>query len=155
MNVGISYAKSSLVCVIDTDCVLEEDVLYNAVKHFMSDEVVAVGERLIVKREDHSLLETIQFYEYTKIFQLSRRLFAMLNAQCLISGAFGVSRNSTLLEIKGYDIDTVGEDMELILQLQEQRFNQFKKQIIYEPNAVCYTGVPHSIKRLLHKRERW
>ena len=58
--------------MIDADCVLKKDGLYNAVKHFQSDEVVAVGGRLIVKREDHSLLETIQFYEYIKIFQLSK-----------------------------------------------------------------------------------
>ena len=75
----------------------------------MSDEVVAVDGSLIVKREDRSLLETIQFYEYTKVFKLSRRLFDSLNAQCLISGAFGVFLKSTLLEINGYDIDTVGK----------------------------------------------
>lgn len=155
LNVGISYARNPLVCVIDADCVLKKDSLYNAVKHFQSDEVVVVGGRLIVKKEDRSLLETIQSCEYMKIFQLSRRLFAMLNAQCLISGAFGVFRKSTLLEINGYDIDTVGEDMELILRLQEHCFHQFKKQIIYEPNAVCYTRVPHSIKRLFHQRDRW
>ncbi|MGN8780361.1 glycosyltransferase [Blautia sp. HCP3S3_C12] len=34
-------------------------------------------------------------------------------------------------------------------------FQQSKKQIVYEPTAVCYTGVPHSIKRLLHQRDRW
>lgn len=51
--------KNTLVCVIDTDCVLKKDALYNAVKHFQSVEVVAVGGRLIVKKEDRSLLETI------------------------------------------------------------------------------------------------
>ena len=90
-----------------------------------------------------------------KIFQLSIKIFAMLNAQCLISGAFGVFRKSTILEIEGYDNDTVGEDMELILRLQNQCFHQSNKQIIYEPNAICYTRVPHSIKRLLRQRERW
>ena len=59
-----------------------------------------------------------------------RRIFARLNAQCLISGAFGVFRKSTLLGINGYDIDTVGEDMELVLRLQEQDFQQSKKQIV-------------------------
>ena len=73
----------------------------------------------------------------------------------LISGAFGVFRKSTLLGMNGYDIDTVGEDMELVLRLQKQGFQQSKKQIVYEPTAVCYTGVPHSIKRLLHQRDRW
>ena len=42
-----------------------------------------------------------------------------LNAQCLISGAFGVFRKSALLEMNGYDTDTVGEDMELVLRLQD------------------------------------
>lgn len=110
MNVGISYARNPLVCVIDVDCVLKKDALNNAVKHFQSDEVVAVGGQLIVKWEDRSLLETIQSCEYMKIFQLSRRLFASINAQCLISWALGVFRKSTLLEINGYDIDTVGKD---------------------------------------------
>lgn len=114
-----------------------------------------VGGRLLVKREDSSQLEAIQFCEYMKAFQLSRRIFARLNAQCLISGAFGVFRKSTLLGMNGYDIDTVGEDMELVLRLQKQGFQQSKKQIVYEPIAICYTGVPHSIKRLLHQRDRW
>ena len=57
--------------------------------------------------------------------------------------------------INGYDIDTVGEDMELVLRLQEQDFQKSKKRIVYEATAVCYTGVPHSIKRLMHQRDRW
>ena len=74
-----------------------------------------------------------------KTFQLSRSIFARLNAQCLISGAFGVFRKSTLLGMNGYDIDTVGEDMELVLRLQKQGFQQSKKQIVYEPTADCFT----------------
>ena len=155
LNEGICLARNDLVCVLDADCILQEDALSNAVKHFQNDEVAAVGGRLLVKREDSSLLEAIQFCEYMRTFQLSRRIFARLNAQCLISGAFGVFRKSALLEINGYDIDTVGEDMELILRLQEQDYLQSKKQIVYDPTAACYTGVPHSMKRLLHQRDRW
>ena len=155
LNVGICYARNALVCVIDADCILQEDALSKAVKHFQNDEVVAVGGRLLVKREDSSQLEAIQSCEYMKTFQLFRRIFARLNAQCLISGAFGVFRKNALLGINGYDIDTVGEDMELVLRLQEQDFQKSKKRIVYEATAVCYTGVPHSIKRLLHQRDRW
>ena len=155
LNEGICLARNDLVCVLDADCILQEDAFSNAVKHFQNDEVAAVGGRLLVKREDSSLLEAIQFCEYMRTFQLSRRIFAKLNAQCLISGAFGVFRKSALLEINGYDIDTVGEDMELILRLQEQDDRQSKKQIVYDPTVACYTGVPHSIKRLLHQRDRW
>ena len=155
LNEGIRHARNDLICVLDADCVLQKDALSKAVKHFQNDEVAAVGGRLLVKREDSSQIEAIQFCEYMKTFQLSRRIFARLNAQCLISGAFGVFRKSTLLGMNGYDIDTVGEDMELVLRLQEQDDRQSKKQIVYDPAAVCYTGVPHSMKRLLHQRDRW
>ena len=155
LNEGLCHARNDLVCILDADCVLQEDALSKAVKHFQNDEVVAVGGRLLVKREDSCQLEAIQSCEYMKTFQISRSIFARLNAQCLISGAFGVFRKSTLLGINGYDIDTVGEDMELVLRLQEKDYQQSKKQIVYDPTAVCYTGVPHSIKRLLHQRDRW
>ena len=39
--------------------------------------------------------------------------------------------------------------------MQEKDYQQSEKQIVYDPTAVCYTGVPHSIKRLLHQRDRW
>ena len=60
LNVGICYARNALVCVIDADCILQEDALSKVIKHFQNDEVVAVGGRLLVKREDSSQLEAIQ-----------------------------------------------------------------------------------------------
>lgn len=155
LNEGISRAKNELICVLDADCILQEDALAQAMRHFQYDEVVAVGGRLLVKNEDGSPLEAIQFCEYMKTFQLVRRIFAKLNAQCLISGAFGVFRKSALLEINGYDTDTVGEDMELVLRLQDGGYKRSGNQIVYEPTAVCYTRVPHSLKRLLRQRDRW
>ena len=155
LNEGIRRANSEIICVLDADCILQEDALSQAVKHFQNEEVAAVGGRLLVKRENSSQLEAIQFCEYMKTFQISRRIFARLKAQCLISGVFGVFRKSTLLGINGYDTDTVGEDMELTLRLQDCGCQHTKHQIVYEPTAVCCTGVPHSIKRLLHQRDRW
>ena len=58
-------------------------------RHFENNEVVAVGGRLLVANVDGSLLERVQSCEYMKTFQIDRRIFAKLNAQCLISGAFG------------------------------------------------------------------
>ena len=155
LNEGIRRAKNDLICVLDADCILKENALSQAVRHFENDEVVAVGGRLLVANEDGSLLERAQCCEYMKTFQIARRIFARLNAQCLISGAFGVFRKSALLEMNGYDIDTVGEDMELVLRLQDGGYQRCGNQIVYDPTAVCYTRVPHSLKRLLHQRDRW
>lgn len=155
LNEGIRRAKNDLICVLDADCILKENALSQAVRHFENDEVVAVGGRLLVANEDGSLLERAQCCEYMKTFEIARRIFAKLNAQCLISGAFGVFRKSALLEMNGYDTDTVGEDMELVLRLQDGGYRRSGNQIVYDPTAICYTRVPHSLKRLLHQRDRW
>lgn len=155
LNEGIRRAKNNLICVLDADCILKENALSQAVRHFENNEVVAVGGRLLVANADGSLLERVQSCEYMKTFQIDRRIFAKLNAQCLISGAFGVFRKITLLEIDGYDTDTVGEDMELVLRLQDGGYQRSGNHIVYDSTAVCYTRVPHSLKRLLHQRDRW
>ena len=154
LNEGIRRAKNDLICVLDADCILKENALSQAVRHFENEAVVAVGGRLVVINENSSALERIQCCEYMNTFQIARRIFAKLNAQCLISGAFGVFRKSSLLEMGGYDTDTVGEDMELVLRLQDGGYHK-GNQIVYDPTAVCYTRVPHSLKRLLHQRDRW
>ena len=59
LNEGLCHARNDLVCILDADCVLQEDALSKAVKHFRNDEVVAVGGRLLVKREDSCQLEAI------------------------------------------------------------------------------------------------
>ena len=155
LNEGICRAKNNLICVLDADCILKDNALSQAVRHFDNDEVVAVGGRLLVAKEDASLLEIAQCCEYMITFQIVRRILDKLNAQCLISGAFGVFRKSVLLQMNGYDTDTVGEDMELVLRLLDGGYQKTGNQIVYDPTAVCYTTVPHSLKRLLHQRDRW
>lgn len=155
LNEGICRAKNNLICVLDADCILKDNALSQAVRHFDNDEVVAVGGRLLVAKEDASLLEIAQCCEYMITFQIVRRILDKLNAQCLISGAFGVFRKSVLLQMNGYDTDTVGEDMELVLRLLDGGYQKTGNQIVYDPTAVCYTIVPHSLKRLLHQRDRW
>ena len=48
-NEGIRRAKNDLICVLDADCILKENGLSQAVRHFENDEVVAVGGRLLAK----------------------------------------------------------------------------------------------------------
>lgn len=45
--------------------------------------------------------------------------------------------------------------MELVLRLLDGGYQKTGNQIVYDPTAVCYTIGPHSLKRLLHQRDRW
>lgn len=51
LNEGICLVRNDLVCVLDADCILQEDALSNAVKHFQNDEVAAVGGRYLSKEK--------------------------------------------------------------------------------------------------------
>lgn len=64
-------------------------------------------------------------------------------------------RKAALLEVNGYDTDTVGEDMELVLRFQDNHGKRSTHRIVYDSDAMCFTGVPHNLKRLLHQRDRW
>lgn len=68
LNEGICRAKNNLICVLDADCILKDNALSQAVRHFDNDEVVAVGGRLLVAKEDASLLEIAQCCEYMITF---------------------------------------------------------------------------------------
>lgn len=48
INEGIRRVKNDLICVLDADCILKENALSQAVRHFDNDEVVAFGGQLIV-----------------------------------------------------------------------------------------------------------
>ena len=155
LNIGISLAAGELICVLDADCMLDDNALMNIVGHFKDESVVAAGGRLSVIQRNRKLIVKAQNYEYIRTFQITRNVFAALNAQCLISGAFGVFRKSSLMEVNGYDTDTVGEDMEMVLRLQNSGLKRSEGRIIYEPESVCYTGTPETLGRLFHQRDRW
>lgn len=150
LNIGIQHSKYELICVVDADCVLEENTLLNAINHFQDKEISAVGGRLKTVHQKHHILSFCQRIEYIKTFNVCRLLFNTINANYLISGAFGIFRKKDLIEINGYDITTVGEDMELVLHLQE-----FHKKVIYEKNSICYTKTPTTISHLFRQRDRW
>ena len=60
------------------------------------------------------------------------------------------------MEAGGFAINTVGEDMEIIVRLH-QRGHQTKKdyQIVFVPEPVCWTEVPERWATLHRQRNRW
>lgn len=102
---------------------------------------MAADARLEAIQKTGKPLERVRGYEYIRTFLVTRKLLSSNNAQCFISGAFGVFRRSSLLEVRGYDTDAVGKDIKLVLKLQNSGLRRSEGRIIYEPESVCYTGV--------------
>lgn len=154
LNVGIKYATSDFVCVLDADCVLEKNAFFTAMRHFEDTSVSAVGGNLKAVNEKMNLLVFLQKIEYMKTFNICRAIFNYLDANCLVSGAYGIFRKYDIELVNGYDANTVGEDMEVVLSIQEL-LREIGRKVVYEKDSVCYTVTPATIYRLLRQRDRW
>ena len=82
--------------------------------------------------------------------------WSRLNGLLLISGAFGAFDRDIAIKAGGYDHNTVGEDMELVVRMRrymEERKLAYK--VAYIPDPLCWTEAPSSFKILGRQRNRW
>ncbi|MEO7251088.1 MAG: glycosyltransferase family 2 protein, partial [Arenimonas sp.] len=74
----------------------------------------------------------------------------------IISGAFGVFYKERVIAIGGYRVDTVGEDMDLVVRLhRNMRDEKRTYRITFVPDPICWTEAPTDLKSLKNQRMRW
>ena len=81
--------------------------------------------------------------KYGIAFHIVRPLFDRTETAMLISGALGVFKRYPVIELGGYALNTVGEDMELVMRIRRySAVNHRSLKIGYTSMAVCYTELP-------------
>lgn len=170
LNAGINCARYPLFCVVDADCILQQDSLARVVQPFLEDkQTVAAGGviRLVngctVKDGfltgvdlPRKLLPTMQIVEYLRAFLFGRLGWSPMNALLIISGAFGVFYKERVIAVGGYRNDTVGEDMDLVVRLHRQLRSERKRyRITFVPDPICWTEAPEDLGSLKNQRMRW
>lgn len=172
LNMGLNISKSKYVACIDVDCLLLEDALQKMIKPFMEasdSKVIAAGGvirianscvirggKLIEVNLPKNLLVQAQILEYLRAFLLGRMAWSRLNGLLVISGAFGIFDKKIAIEVGGYDTNTVGEDMEIIVRMRRHMEEQNKKyRVAYIPDPLCWTEAPDNYKTLISQRNRW
>jgi cellulose synthase/poly-beta-1,6-N-acetylglucosamine synthase-like glycosyltransferase len=172
LNVGVNIASNDYIVCIDVDCVLEQDALLKLVKPFMEEtkvRVIATGGvvrianscvvehgKLLKVRLPEQYLPRMQVLEYIRAFLLGRMAWSRLNGLLLISGAFGAFDKDIVIKCGGYNHNTVGEDMELVVRMRrylEERNIPYK--VAFIPDPLCWTEAPASYKILGRQRNRW
>lgn len=172
LNVGINVSTQDYVVCIDVDCILEQDSILKMMKPFLeeSDEkIIASGGvvriansceiqdgRLVKVRLPKNYWARLQSLEYIRAFILGRMAWARLNGLLLISGAFGAFDKQIAINAGGYNHNTVGEDMELVVRMRrymEERNEPYR--VTYIPDPLCWTEAPVNTKILGRQRNRW
>lgn len=170
LNMGINASEFPYFLCIDADSMLQKNSLEQIIQPVMEDDsVVAVGGLVRVAQYVNMVegdvvsyrfpwnpLLGMQVMEYERSFLASRILLNSFNGNLIISGAFGLFKKDVAMAAGGYDTNTLGEDMELVVKLHVFcRNNMRKYSIRYEPTAVCWSQAPGSLKDLGKQRRRW
>jgi cellulose synthase/poly-beta-1,6-N-acetylglucosamine synthase-like glycosyltransferase len=170
LNAGLNYCRTPLFCAMDVDSLLERDALIRIVRPFLEDAttVAAGGLIRIVNgcrvesgivtdiRLPRGWLARFQVLEYLRAFLAGRMGWSALNATLIISGAFGLFRRQPVVDVGGYAVDTVGEDMELVVRLHRYfRERRLPYRIEFVPDPVAWTECPESLRLLGRQRDRW
>lgn len=170
LNMGINASNFPYFICMDADSVLQYDSLRKITQPVLEqDNVVAVGGivrisndvelrngRVEKYRMPRSILASMQVLEYDRSFLASRILFDKFNGSLIISGAFGLFKKDTVIAAGGYNHNTMGEDMELVVKLHEYcTMNNMDYSIKYASDAVCWTQAPEKLRDLCKQRKRW
>ncbi len=170
LNAGINASRYPLFCGVDADSILERDSLQKVVQPFLrSPDMVATGGTIRaangcdVRGGDLKLVDLprniwalFQVMEYLRAFLFGRLGWSSVNAMLIISGAFGLFRKQTVIEVGGYRTQTIGEDMELIVRIHHHmRDKNQPYRIEFVPDPVCWTEVPEDRQTLRNQRIRW
>lgn len=170
LNAGINSSRYPLFCGVDADSILERDSLQKVVKPFLRHpEMVATGgtiraangcdvsggdlRKVDLPRNPWALFQVM---EYLRAFLFGRLGWSSVNAMLIISGAFGLFRKQTVIDVGGYKTHTIGEDMELVVRIHHQMREQDRPyRIEFVPDPVCWTEVPEDRQTLRNQRIRW
>ncbi|MDT0645119.1 glycosyltransferase [Zunongwangia sp. F260] len=172
LNVGMNVSKNPYLVCIDVDCIMDKDVLLKLAKPYLeqSDKrVIATGGvvrianscvirsgKLVEVKAPDNFLARVQVIEYLRAFILGRMAWSKLDGLLIISGAFGMFDREIAMKSGGYDTNTVGEDMELIVRMRRYMIDHKQPYAVqYIPDPLCWTEAPESYKILGKQRSRW
>ncbi len=172
LNAGINFAKYPYFASIDGDTVLEPDSFLKIMKPIIEnsdEEILATGGNVLLangskivkgqlqeRKLSQKPLIIMQTIEYMRAFLVGRIGLSQNNILLIISGAFGVFKTSRVIQAGGYKVETIGEDMELVVRLHQMNIaNKWGAKIMFVADPVCYTEAPERLEDLKTQRMRW
>jgi len=171
LNCGINMSNAPYFCTVDADSVLEENALIKLMTPILESTLPVVACGGVVRALNgvtikdgkvdkidlpKSRLAMFQVAEYIRAFLFGRVGLNELNSILILSGAFSLFRKDVIVDIGGYQKESISEDMELVTRLHRigiEKKTPYSIKFISDP--VCWTEVPESMKMLARQRRRW
>jgi cellulose synthase/poly-beta-1,6-N-acetylglucosamine synthase-like glycosyltransferase len=154
LNSGLAVATGDIVLALDGDTTFDNDMVANATRHFVDENVVGVSGALRVLNVRKNLLTRIQALEYMLSIHASKTGLSEYNVVNNISGAFGIFRRSFLTLVAGWNTGTA-EDLDMTLRIKNYFGRYPNLKIVFDPEAIGHTEVPETVSGLFRQRLRW
>jgi cellulose synthase/poly-beta-1,6-N-acetylglucosamine synthase-like glycosyltransferase len=159
LNAAMVHLDHDIVLTVDADTLLAPGALAAMREAFAREpELVAATGVLAPICGPHlagRLFQWFQSYEYVRNF-LSRYAWMRMDSLLLISGAFAGFRRDALVEVGGFDPQSMVEDYELIHRLfrhAADRGLDWRTRVV--GSALASTDAPASAMGFLRQRRRW
>ena len=149
LNYGIARAAQEIVIGLDADTVFDDDTVAELVQPLKDPTVAAVAGNAKVGNRVN-LVTRWQALEYVTSQNLDRRAFSLLDCITVVPGAVGAWRRAVVLEVGGFQEDTLAEDQDLTLAMRRAGYS-----VAYADGAVAYTEAPDTLRGLAKQRFRW
>ena len=149
LNAGLKLARGEIIVALDADTQFQADTIARLVRWFADEKVGAVAGNAKVGNRTN-MVTRWQALEYVVAQNLERRALAALGTLTVIPGAVGAWRRSALEGIGGFRSDTLAEDQDLTIGLQEKGY-----QVRFDSSAIAWTEAPATFRALAKQRFRW
>ena len=149
LNRGLKKCRGEIVVALDADTQFPPETIGRLARWFADPQIGAVaGNALVGNRMN--LITRWQALEYVTAQNLERRALALLGAVTVVPGAVGAWRRTALDQLGGYPVDTLAEDQDLTIAIQQAGW-----KVTFDSEARAFTESPDSVKGLLKQRFRW
>ena len=171
INAGLNLAKYNYYLNIDVDCVLDFNTLLIMMEVVLNEKKRCIGVGATLRMSNASFVSRgtiekvvspknifvrFQELEYIRSFMLGKLAWSYINALPNISGGLGLFDKEIVLEVGGYDHNSLGEDMELLFRMVTHMRETKREYVIRSiPQTLCWTEGPDNLKALVRQRIRW
>ena len=158
INRAVRRATSELIVSVDSDVIVDKDVIRKLVRRFTRDEIAAVGGRVNILNKDQNWLTRMQAVKYFFGYEYLKNLENAFHTVMCLSGCLTAYRREVLLELEpilenrnicGIPIK-YGEDRFLTRQIVKAGY---QTRMTLEANA--YTIAPPTLNHYFSQQLRW